>query len=261
MKEEVRWNEKTLIDGVCHVELASWRHFHDYVIEEMLDYSHYVWRGQRDETWSLKSSLDRLLDKVAKNNRTHLTKRHLAAFQKATRGRRGMNPPPIEDENEWWALGQHNGLATPLLDWSDSPFVGLYFAFEKPEVPASGKRAVWAINTDPREENKKALSDLDWRSEPRSLSFIRPNQNENPRLLSQAGLFTRAPAGRTVDEWVRRFAQGNDIEMTLIKISIPDNGRSDCLRTLNRMNINHATLFPDLYGAGAHCNRVLELNE
>jgi hypothetical protein len=260
MNKEQRWMEGEITDGIHYVELASWRHFHDYVIEEMLDYSHYVWRGQRDASWPLKSSLDRLLDKLPSSDRVRSRKSHLKAFQKATRGRRGANPPDLLDDNEWWALGQHNGLATPLLDWSESPFVGLYFAFEKDEMPSSGKRSVWAI-ANPVDENRNALADIEWQNEPKTLSFVRPNQNENPRLLSQAGLFTRGPDGRTVDEWTRRYAAGNSSEMTLIKISIPEDGRRECLRTLNRMNINHATLFPDIYGAGAHCNRSLELGE
>ena len=47
----------------------------------------------------------------------------------------------------------------------------------------------------------------------------------------------------------------------LIKIVIPKAGAKDCLRYLNRMNINHATLFPDLYGASLFCNMELQISK
>jgi hypothetical protein len=253
-----KWIELPITDGICTVSLSSWRHFHDYVVEEMLDFAHYVWRGQRDASWKLKSSLDRLLESLPKEKRPSSIHGHLEEFKKATRGRRGLNPSPITEENEWWALGQHHALATPLLDWTHSPFVALYFAFEKQQVPSSGKRAIWAL-TEPTEANRKATSSQGLLSIKNTLDLIRPSQSENPRLLSQAGLFTRAPTGDSVESWITRNHQGQTTSMLLIKIEMPDEGRTECLRTLNRMNINHATLFPDLYGAGAYCNRLIEL--
>ena len=61
MPRPSRWKEKLVKDGVAEVNLTSWKYFHDYVRQEMLDYSHYVWRGQRDAQWPLESSLDRRL--------------------------------------------------------------------------------------------------------------------------------------------------------------------------------------------------------
>jgi hypothetical protein len=92
------------------------------------------------------------------------------------------------------------------------------------------------------------------------LEFIRPMQDDNSRLVSQAGLFTKVPAGLTIEEWLEEYADDEPGSASLIKIVIPDDGRRECLRSLNRMNINHLSLFPDLYGAAKHCNNALEID-
>ena len=82
--------------------------------------------------------------------------------------------------------------------------------------------------------------------------------DENQRLVSQSGLFTKAPILVPVDLWVPKAFEGSHAAI-LLRIKIPDAGRLSCLRTLNRMNINHLSLFPDLAGASRSTNLKLEL--
>ncbi|MFZ4642873.1 MAG: FRG domain-containing protein [Phycisphaerales bacterium] len=248
------------------VNLHSWKYFYDFVRQEMLDYAHYIWRGQRDSQWSLVSSIDRQLRNKDLTNEGKASE-HLSKFKLSTRGRRGTNPAKIDDENEWWALGQHHGLATPLLDWTASPFVALYFAFDKPTRPNSGSRSVWALTGNVDEKNKKLVAEshksqtLLTAGPAPILDLIRPTQDENARLVAQAGLFTKAPLGETVDEWVRKNYCGETSGAVIIKFVIPELGRTECLRTLNKMNINHLTLFLDIYGASLQCNKALEIDK
>lgn len=262
MTKQSRWVPKGTANGIWEVEFSSWKYFHDFVRQQMLDYSHYIWRGQRDANWKLESSLDRILRSKLPSRRPSLARAHLQDFKLAVRGRRGPNPAIIQDENEWWALGQHHGLATPLLDWTESAFVALYFAFEKPIKPESGRRVVWALhgnvkkNAEITDVHNAAKKD----GSPPVLEYVRPHQNDNARLVSQAGLFTKAPLGQTVDGWIEQ----NHLGVTsapLVKLTFPDKERAECLRTLTKMNINHITLFPDLYGAGQHCNKKLEIDK
>lgn len=88
---------------------------------------------------------------------------------------------------------------------------------------------------------------------------VRPRSDENQRLLSQGGLFTRAPLQISIDEWVKTHFTENHGTFVLVKFLIPNKDREIALRMLNRMNINHATLFPDLYGASRYCNTVLQI--
>jgi hypothetical protein len=251
LPRQPRWNESDVVDGVVTVELTSWKYFHDFVTQRFLEVPSFIWRGQRLASWPLRSSFDK--------RRNQLALQHLARFKLAARGRRGVSPQKIEKEGEWWALAQHNGMSTPLLDWTESPFVALYFAFAKENGATENSRAVWGLGGIDAKNREIMREGREHINPP--LELVRPMQDENIRLVSQAGLFTQLPPGTTVDEWIRRNFRGEEEFIKLLKIIIPDVGREECLRTLNRMNINHLSLFPDLYGAGKHCDTALQIQK
>jgi hypothetical protein len=51
-------------------------------------------------------------------------------------------------------------------------------------------------------------------------------------------------------------------QLALVKLTIPDkdNDRFECLRYLDHMNINRASLFPDLDGTAQYINDLWEVN-
>lgn len=263
------WKELPIENGIGTVKLSSWKYFMDYIYKEMLDYEQYIWRGQRRLNWGLECSLDRLINqmKLSKKEENHFRTKHLERFKYATRGRRGNNPVRVVSENEWWAIGQHNGLKTPLLDWTHSPFVAAYFAFFEKNKNQTKYRVVYALHKPSVEKKShgiliKEKEDYKRRSslskmifgEPREqIEFIKPLSDENQRLVNQNGLFSRSPDNVTLEKWIETNFS-SDQTYILMRILIPNKDRNECLKTLNRMNINHLTLFPDLYGASEYCN-------
>jgi hypothetical protein len=210
--------------------------------------------------------------------------KHLECFKYAVRGRRGANPPQIKDENDWWALGQHHGLATPLLDWSHSPFVATFFAFNEVGPDQTSNRAIYALHQPDveatakikaleedevryetylqrKKEGKLGLLDLHpgkFKTQP-EITFVRPLSDENSRLVSQRGLFTRNYTKNSIESWVQSHQEPNDTGWTLMKFLVPDTERVKCLQLLNRMNINPLSLFPDLSGASQYCNLLSQI--
>ncbi|MBM2833738.1 MAG: hypothetical protein HW406_899 [Candidatus Brocadiaceae bacterium] len=282
MSRRKQWEECSIINGFAEVKTLSWHYFFNFVYKEMLDYETYIWRGQRCDDWLLESTLDRLRKKarIAKTKSYGFGTQHLEQFKYAVRGRRGSNPPKLETENDWWALGQHHGLATPLLDWTTSPFVAAYFAFIGVGEKQTKSRSIYALHRPSiekkvkelhfvaEEKRKKEKQEFESGKKSRSLlercildipimpevEFIRPLSDENQRLVNQGGLFTRFPDDTDIQSWVQANFKDDNKGYILIKIHVPNNYREECLKSLNRMNINHLTLFPDLYGASKFCN-------
>ena len=146
MARKKRWEESPIVSGFKEIKINYWKYFYDFIHQKMLNYETYIWRGQRCDDWPLNSTLDRLIKttRVARKRKHYFIQQHIEQFRYSIRGRRGQNPPVLENENEWWALGQHFGLATPLLDWTTSPFVAAYFAFIGIGEQQTKLRAVYA---------------------------------------------------------------------------------------------------------------------
>lgn len=214
-----------------------------------------VFRGQEDFRWGLIPSLGRLTK--SGTIETKLAEKHKELFRLSIRGR-VEDSNLLDDEIELWALGQHNGLQTPLLDWSYSPYIALFFAFERDDSLEDGEhsRAIYVLN-------KKALEELD------EDLFIQPRRNDHIRLINQAGLFTISPRDTidTLETHILTLLGDNagvnmddpdDVAYYICKIHIPNTNKIECMRHLRMMNIHHASLFPDLMGSSQYCNMITQ---
>ena len=94
-----------------------------------------IFRGQRNMAWPLASVWERFLlwksehGQVVTGGEIAIRDSKLAVFKQYVIGSRDLRAADLTTDLEWWSLGRHFGLVTPLLDWSRSPYVAAFFAF------------------------------------------------------------------------------------------------------------------------------------
>ena len=241
--------------------LETWEAFLELVSHP--PYSHWAFRGERDERWPLFSSLSRYLQNsgVAPAAWSEQEARILRIFKR--KAHQFLDKPPDwDDDFQWLALMQHHGAPTRLIDFTWSPYVAAFFALER----TVGDGVVWAMNparvdssrastpvrTDPRLKGNfqrhflKGKRRFIWMGEPHTM---------NRRLIAQSGTF--AVPG-VLDVAIEDMLTDADQENILAKCVLTHAVREVGMRELYRMNITYATLFPDLDGLAKSMGYELE---
>ena len=212
----------------------------------------YIFRGQADAEWPLEPTLSRRIKEFYPDSEDteSLSRDLLSSFKSNLRGRCSLDLKNTSDD-EFWSLGQHHGLHTPLLDWTRSPFTAVFFSMFG--ECKSGNRALWAI----LESDIPKIHENDSTSEPSNMiRVVEPMTHHNERLVSQRGLFIHIPASESLENRVRKLEDQGHV--TMYKFNFPDSIRDDALAALSLRNINFASLFPDLEGSSKYTNYIFE---
>ena len=164
--------------------LKSWADFQSKVIDpfckkDKASRPELWFRGQSNAAWSLKATLDRFQPFDSDGERTSFYRTMMIAFREEIVGIADSNKVPDGDGLE--LLARHHGLPSTLLDWSRSPYVAGYFAFEGALGRAdSAEAAIWALKSELLD-----VGDEIEIIEDRKLLWY------NRRALEQAGVFIR----------------------------------------------------------------------
>lgn len=242
-------------DGIVEITLNNWPEFFEFCDHYFANDMGLYFRGQRDSSWGLNTTLDRYV-KTLDQRATGTYNWLLKSFSKAIMGKTNTTKDISTHEDEIWALGQHNGLATPFLDWTSAAYVALFFAFEDEAPSTTGYRTVFGIHKFINCKMDEFNKDKDRESE---FKFVDIITDHNPRLISQSGVFTKQPINFDFEKWVQRYWNGVSDKPVMFKIHIPDSERPRILKSLRLMNVNHATIYPDLHGAAKATMAELQL--
>lgn len=254
------------------LNLETWDQFLFYIPEW---FKTYVFRGQADSIWKLKTSFDRAkFDRTLENERSLFSKFKSGSFNYDL----SFRP---EGMLEWLALMQHHGLPTRLLDFTTSPFIASYFAFEHYSSVEdlhqySEKRvSIWAIEINTIKEQSrhylpkknfpqhfadmpksfnfelykfwgKKEADFVFNMNLEQFCFLCTPEFQNNRMINQKSVFL---AVSRPDFFAYQQLSSMELEPNAIyKITLPITEAKKALRYLALMNINSETLFPSLDG-------------
>ena len=171
---------------------------------------------------------------------------------------------PLGDVWEKLFFMQHYGLPTRLLDWSESPYVALYFALDsairKDDGSYKDDVAVWVLNPtrwnrflNPRHGDN---IDILTASEDDRVLLNQYGTHNSPRIVSQRGVFTISGYSTTPMEQHYENYQGLDIDNNLcnfpggllLKIKIPIPKIDELMGELKAIGLTHSVIYPDLEG-------------
>jgi hypothetical protein len=126
--------------------------------------NHFIYRGQANALWRLESTLERAVgSKWNESNAKKFEEYSYESFRSKYQIYKHSEHTP-KSKLSWLSVMQHYGVPTRLLDFTESPYIALYFALESYNPLLGEDFSIYAIDY---------TSVMD-----RSLEFIRKNDSK-----------------------------------------------------------------------------------
>lgn len=235
---------------VAMPEIATWNDFKRYAAN--LDPYRFIFRGQERNDWKLRTAFHR-------TGRASILKFSIQDLPALHRQLSGLTAHRFDlgnaqDYASFLNLAQHHGYPTPLLDWTQSPFIAAYFAY---------RDLLLGRYTPDQKIRIHVFDGRTWnghfeRAPVLSPGFLHitalePLAINNPRALPQQSVSTVTNVD-DMEKYIsdREATSGNQY---LSAIDLPATERKAVIRELDLMGINAGSLFPGLDGA---CGQLRE---
>jgi FRG domain len=235
------------------------------------------YRGAGDSDYDLKPSLYRHLSKTTDDEFNDLELEVISRFRQ--RSIPYLLAPLSDDALNTLFLMQHFKVPTRLLDWTENPYVALYFALTTarsllngPDVVHDCDAAIWVL--DPAAWNSKAVAFTP------PVGIVSPPNNEvlnsylpskdityrkgepvalygmynSPRIVAQRGTFCLFGKSRKPMETT--YIDNGYPQDSLEKLLIPRDQINGLLKSLMRIGITDSVVYPDLDGLALEIRRA-----
>jgi FRG domain len=225
--------------------VTTWQAFKEFVTQ--LEPYRYIFRGQTN-TWRLRTpfhrtgrgDMRRFLIVDVPTLHKHLSARTSHVFDLTN---------PMQNA-AFLHLVQHHGYPTPLLDWTYSPFVAAYFAYQRIKsseaASASDDQKVRIFVFDKVQWCMDLQQITNFAARWEHFSIVEPIAISNERLIPQQALSSFT----TVDDIETYISTKETAEKRYLQVvDLPLRERDLIMRELRLMGITAGSLFPGLDGA------------
>lgn len=216
-------------------DIASWLDLARLIDELMKQQANWIFRGEPSTTYELipaagrqsgRSEVPRTLRYSMDDERAALRR-----FKYDAQPYVGYTP---QTDIEWLAIAQHHGMATRLLDWTESLLVASFFAVE--QAGSRGHALIYGVSGLPVLEPDDSRDPF----EIEEVSIYRP-RHIDARISAQRSVFTLHPdptapfEHRGLRTWTVSREACRDLKVVL-----------------DGCSINYASIFPDMQGLARH---------
>jgi len=215
--------------------IESWLDLAQLIDTLAAEQTNWIFRGEPSTTYELRPAAGR----EGKGDRSARTLKYDPANERAALKRFKYDAQPYvgympHSDLEWLAIAQHHGMATRLLDWTESVLVAAFFAVE--QAGSRGHALIYGVSglpiLDPSDaDDPFALDEV----------FIYRPAHIDSRISAQRSVFTvhPNPTEPFCDAGLRKWTISQEACRQLKVV-------------LDSCAINYASLFPDLQGLARH---------
>lgn len=228
-------------------EHVDWSQFKSLVCD--LPFRTHVFRGQENSRWRLQTAFHR----TGRADLVHFLDQDIQTLVRnlSARTRHTFDLKIPEQNGAFFHLIQHHGYPTPLLDWTFSPFVSVFFAYRN--VSAERLRAA-------KKDDRVRVFIFDhhqWKTDYPQLSAITNvpphfSIHEFSAMDNERSIPQQAVSAITPLDDIESYLQWREIEgkkTYLRALDLPLGSRPQIMRELSMMGITAGSLFPGLDGA------------
>lgn len=262
-------------------EIKSLKEFSDIIENLNISGNMFIYRGINNYSHELLPSVFRHKTKTTLDEIFDLEKKIIDRFTL-----RGI--PFVEKgahANDEWSklfIMQHYGFPTRLLDWSENPYMALFFSLTGCEKDKTTKAIINDASfyiLDVKKLNKKSIDKAIYEGEMLScddslLNGHRPsnpitNMNRNPaaiygyhnnqRIVAQRGVFTLF--GSNISSMEKIVSSEGYPADTIIKYQIPKDKIESLFASLLKIGFTDSVVYPDLEGLALETKRFFGFEE